>query len=294
MKKVLIVLLIALVLFVLLVVSGCFYTVQENQYVNIIRFGKTVDTVSDAGLHFKIPFVDNIKVFPKQKLLYDMKPSDVLTADSKSMQVDNYVIWRITDPLLFYQTLGTIGEAENRLDMLTYNAIKTTMGTLTRDAIINQDDSSRELFSQNITNSASAGTDAYGIEITDIKIKKLDLPEDNEQAVYRRMISERNKIAEQYRADGNKEAEMIHNDVDRQVNILKSNAKAQAESIKAEGEAEYMKILAEAYNTPEKKKFYEFIRSLDALKASLASGNKTVILGRDSALAKILISPNME
>ena len=117
------------------------------------------------------------------------------------------------------------------------------------------------------------------------------MPEDNEQAVYNRMISERNKIAEQYRAEGEKQSELIRNEVDRLCGITISNAKAQAEKIKAEGESEYMRILADAYNTPEKQDFYEFTRSLDALKVSLASDNSTIILGKDSVLAKALTAP---
>ena len=292
MKKISIVV-VSIIAFVLIVsvLSGCFYTVKENQYANTLRFSKTIKTTSNAGLYFKLPFVDTVKYFPKQSLLYDMAPSDVLTADSKSMIVDNYVIWRIIDPLKFYQTLGTIPEAENRLDMLTYNAIRTTMGTFSRDEIINQDETSRSSFNEIISQAASGAVDSYGIEILDIKIKKLDLPTDNEQAVYRRMISERNKIAEEYRASGNKEAEIIKNEADKKVNIIKSDAEAAAEQIIAEGESEYMKILAEAYNTAEKQDFYEFTRSLDAMKASLGGGDKTVILGADSLLARILSSP---
>lgn len=290
-KSLLTVLVIVLILAAFLVSSECFYTVGEDEYVGVIRFAKTVDTVSEPGLHFKLPFTDSVRRFPKKVLLYDMKPSEVLTADSKTMQVDNYVLWRITDPLTFYKTLGTMNEAETRIDMLTYSAIKTEMGKSLRDDIINQDDMSRELFNNNILAAATGATDDYGIEIIDIKIKKLDLPSDNEEAVYRRMISERSKIAEQYRADGNKQAEMIRNEVDKQKNILISDAKARAEQIKAEGEAEYMRILADAYNTPEKQDFYTFTRALDAVKISLNGDDVTIILGKDSALADALLRP---
>ncbi len=279
-----------IVIAALFVVSQSFYTVEPNQYANTIRFSKTVNTVSEAGLYLKVPFIDNVIYFPKQVLLYDMKPSDVLTADSKTMQVDNYVTWRITDPLTFYKTLGNIAEAETRINMLTYSAIKTEMGKLERDKIINSDNSSRDDFNNNIINATADATNFYGIEIMDIKIKKLDLPEDNEQAVYTRMISERNKIAAEYRADGDKQATLIKNEVDKTTGITISNALADAETIKAEGETEYMNILAAAYNTPAKQEFYEFTRALDALEASLAGGNSTVILDKDSPLARALIN----
>jgi len=164
------------------------------------------------------------------------------------------------------------------------------MGVRNRDEIINSEDTSRETFNQNIIDATANATLSYGIQIIDIKIKKLDLPTDNEQAVYNRMISERNKIAEEYRAEGSKQSELIRNEVDRQTGITVSNAKAGAEQIKADGEAEYMRILAEAYNTPEKQSFYEFTRALDALKNSIGD-DSTIILGSDSAIAKALMNP---
>lgn len=289
MKKFKVIIILVLVAAALILASNSYYTVSEDEYANVVRFSKTVSTVENAGIYLKVPFLDSVKKFPKKVLLYDMKPSEVLTADSKTMQVDNYVLWKITDPLKFYKTLGTKAEAENRIDMLTYSALKTEMGKSLRDDIINQNDDSREAFNANILSAATKATGEYGIEIIDIKIKKLDLPADNEEAVYRRMISERNKIAEQYRADGNKEAEMIRNEVDKNKNILVSDAKAKAEQIKAEGEAEYMRILAEAYNSPEKQEFYSFTRALDAVKVSLSGDDVTIILGKDSPLAEALL-----
>ena len=290
-SKVIVSLVVIVILALVFIGNECWYTVNEDEYANILRFSKTVKTESEAGIYLKIPFIETVQKFPNKVLLYDMKPSEVLTKDSKSMIVDNYVLWRITDPLTFYKTLGTEAEAETRIDMLTYNAIKTEMGKSNQEAIINQDDNSRNVFNSNIMKAASGETDAYGIEIIDIKIKKLDLPSDNEEAVYRRMISERNKMSEQLRAEGNEEAEKIKNGVDKEKNILISNAKAEAEKIVAEGEAEYMRILSEAYNTPEKQDFYKFIRGLDALEVSLSDGNATVILGKDSALAEALTNP---
>lgn len=289
-KKLFSALTIIIIIAAFIIGSESWYTVEQNQYANIVRFSKTIDTKSQAGLYLKVPFLDSVKYFPKQVILYDMAPSDVLTADSKTMLVDNYVTWKITDPLTFYKTLGTIEEAETRINMLTYSAIKTEMGKRNRDEIINSEETSRDLFNQNIISATANATQSYGIKIMDIKIKKLDLPSDNEQAVYGRMISERNKIAEEYRAEGIKQSELIRNDVDKQKNILLSDAKAAAEEIKAAGESEYMKVLASAYNTTDKQSFYEFTRALDALEASLA-GQSTIILGKDSIIAKALTNP---
>jgi len=282
----------AAVLVLLICVFSAFYTVAENEYVCIVRFSNIVDTVSEPGLHFKVPFIDSLKKFPKAIMLYDIPPSEVLTADKKNMTVDSYVLWQIKDPLAFFQSLGTINVAEERLNAITYNALKNSMGTLEQNTIINQESTaSRNNLYEAITKSVADISDTYGIQVVDVKIKRLDLPADNEQAVYNRMISDRTQIAAQYTADGEYEASIIRNNVDKQVNITISNAQAKAAALIAEGEAEYMRLLADAYDTPEKKSFYEFTKALEALKASLNGTEKTVILGKDSELAKLLMNP---
>lgn len=281
---------------VVLVAAVCLfssmYTVQENEYGCTVRVSKIISTTDDAGLHFKLPFIDSVKYFPKATMLYDIPPSEVLTADKQNMTVDCYVLWRISDPLRFYQSLGNTTVAEERLNALTYNALKNVMGTLSQADIINMDDgAARNDIYEGITTNVGALAVNYGIEVEDVKIKRFDLPEANESAVYTRMISERQQIAEKYTADGNYEASLIRNDVDKQVNIIVSNAEAEAAKLVAEGEAEYMRMLAEAYNTPEKQEFYEFTLALDALKQTLNGDEKTIILGADSELAQILTSP---
>ncbi len=271
---------------------GSAYVVEENEYACVVRFEKIIRTTEQAGLHFKVPFLESVKYFPKAIMFYDIPPSEVLTSDKQNMTVDSYILWRIQDPLLFYQTLGGAAAAEQRLDALTYNALKNVMGTLAQQDIINYDDGSeRNDIYEGIAASVSDLARNYGIQVVDVKIKRFDLPEANEQAVYARMISERNQIAEMYTADGEYEASVIRNDVDKQVNILISNAQAEAAKLEAEGEQEYMRLLAEAYNDPDKKDFYTFTQALEALEASLTGQEKTVILGKDSALAQILLGP---
>lgn len=182
--------------------------------------------------------------------------------------------------------------AEERLNALTYNTLKTVMGTLSQTDIINMDDAGeRNAIYDGIAQDVNQLAQNYGIEVVDVKIKRFDLPESNETAVYNRMISERSQIAEKYTADGEYEASIIRNDVDKQVNIMLSNAQAQAAQLEAEGEAEYMRLLAEAYDTEDKKSFYEFTLALDALKQSLSGDEKTIILDQDSPLAQILLNP---
>lgn len=286
-------LLIVLLVAALLTAVSSFYIVQENEYACTVRFSKIIGTTGTAGLHFKLPFLDSVKTFPKAVMLYDIPPSEVLTADKQNMTVDSYVLWRINDPLLFYQSLGSISVAEERLDALTYNAFKNVMGTLNQGDIINEDPpSERNDIYSGIAGTVTTLARNYGITVEDVKIKRFDLPASNEQAVYARMISERNQMAEKYVADGDYEAALIRNDVDKQVNIALSNAKAAAAALVAEGEAEYMRRLAEAYRTMDQQEFYRFMLALDALEQSLTGGEKTVILGADSELARILSGEN--
>ena len=266
------------------------FTVQENEYACTVRFQKIIDTTDQAGLHFKIPFIDTVKYFTKATQLYDIPPSEVLTSDKQNMTVDCYILWSISDPKLFYQTISTTTRAEERLDAITYSALKTDMGTLAQSDIINMNDGAeRNAIYESIAEEVDKAAAAYGIRVEDVKIKQFDLPESNLNAVYNRMISERNQMAEKYTADGNYEASIIRNDVDKQVNIIVSNAEAEAAKLEAEGEAEYMRLLAEAYNTDDKKEFYEFTLALDALEKSLNGNEKTVILDADSELAQILM-----
>ena len=280
-----------IILAVLLVIglTNSLYTVRENQYACTVRFSKIIDTTGTAGLHFKIPFIDSVKYFSKATTLYDIPPSEVLTSDKQNMTVDCYVLWRIEDPLKFYQTVDNSVKAQDRLNAITYTILKNTMSTMAQSDIINMNDGAeRNIIYEGIAADVDAEANKYGIEVVDVKIKQFDLPESNLNAVYNRMISERNQMAEKYTADGNYEASIIRNDVDKQVNILVSNANAEAAKLEAEGEAEYMRLLAEAYNSDEKKDFYEFTLALDALKQSLTGSEKTVILDGDSELAKIL------
>ncbi|MBS5842758.1 MAG: protease modulator HflC [Clostridiales bacterium] len=289
MKKKSIIILTIIAIFVLITAFSSCYCVNENEYAYVIRFSKIERIEKSAGLHFKIPFMDSVKFFPKNIQLYDLAPSDVLTSDSKTMSVDSYVLWKISDPMTFYKTLGSIPEAQNRLDAATYNALKNIIGTMSQDSIITPSvDDGRNDLNVVVHEQVKSSTTDYGIEITDVKIKRFDLPTENEEAVYQRMISDRNQTAEKYRAEGSSEATKMKNDVDKQVNIIVSDAKAQAEEIVAEGEKQYIKLLAETFNTVEKENFYIFMRSLDTLKTSLTGEQKTIILGADSELAKIL------
>ncbi len=291
-KKVsVIIVIVAVVALLLIILPGCFYEVAEDEYVCTVRFSKIIRTVDEPGLYFKVPFIDSVRSFPKKTLFYDIPPSEVLTVDKKSMTVDSYILWKIEDPLKFFQSLTQISAAESRLYDITYNAFKTKMGVLDQDDIINMNPGAeRNAIYDEIKAEVMGKTDVYGIRVVDVKLKRLDLPKSNEQSVYERMISERKREADKYTAEGERDAAYIKAEVDKTVNISLSDAKAQAEQIRAEGEAEYMRLLSEAYNTEDKRSFYEFQLALDTLKKTFNSKDKTIILGADNPIAKALIN----
>lgn len=257
----------------------------QNEYKLIRQFGK-VDRVIDApGISFRIPFLESTQSLPKETLLYDLAASDVITKDKKTMISDSYVLWRISDPLKFAQTLNSsIESGESRINTAVYNATKNAISSLTQDQVITSRDGE---LSQMVLNAIGTNMDQYGIELIKFETKQLDLPDDNKEAVYERMISERDNIAATYKAEGSSEAKVIRNTTDKEVAIQISEAKKQAEILEAEGEQEYMKILAEAYGEKDRQEFYSFVRSLDALKNSMTGGDKTVILSADSPIAQI-------
>ena len=277
---------IVLVLVLIIVLLDCVYTVPQKQYVAVRQFGRIVKIVDTPGLKFKTPFVQSIQRISAATILYDIPASDVITKDKKSMISDNYVLWRVVNPTLYIQTLNAVeARAEERIEAAVYNSLKKIISSMTQDEIIA---ARGERLTTLITDDANADIQVYGIEIIQSQIKALDLPDDNKEAVFSRMISERENIAAGYAAEGEAEAQKIRNDADREVAIMKAEAEKEAAQIIGEGEAEYMDILQEAYNSEEKAEFYNFIRSLDALKESLSGGDKTIILDKDSELAQLL------
>ena len=278
--------LLIVVVFVLAVagVSSIVIT-RENEYSLVRQFGKIDHVVSEAGVSFKVPFIQSVDSLPKQVLLYDLPASDVITSDKKTMICDSYILWYIADPLKFAQTLNSsITNAEGRLDAIVYNSTKNVISSTSQDDVISGRDGE---LSAAIMANIGGSLDQYGIELLSFETKKLDLPGDNKAAVYERMISERDNIAATYTAEGSSEAQIIRNTTDKEVTVLLSEAEKDAEILIAEGEAEYMRILSEAYRDESKQEFYSFVRSLDALKASLKGNNKTVILSPDSPIAQI-------
>lgn len=312
---------IVLLVVAFIIIDSCMFINHENEYKLVRQFGRVDRVITTSGLNFKIPIIESVDNIPREILLYDLPASDVITSDKKSMIVDSYVLWKITDPLKFVQTLsGSVSNAENRIDTLVYNATKNTISNMTQDEVIRSRDGKMTItnvaeekdgvtnndilvettqvvdiksLTEEIMDRIGTVYDQYGIVIMTVEVKKLDLPDDNKNAVYARMISERENIAAQYAAEGESQAKIIKNTTDKEVSIMLSEAEANAEKLRAEGEAQYMKILSEAYNDEEKSEFYSFVRSLDAVKASMeGSTGKTLILPADSPIASVFVNGN--
>lgn len=270
---------------VVVAVGASVTVTQQNEYKLIRQFGKVDRVISSSGISFKIPFIESTQSLPKETLLYDLAASDVITKDKKTMISDSYVLWKISDPLKFAQTLNSsVENGESRINTAVYNATKNAISSMSQDQVITSRDGE---LSDMVMEAIGTNMDQYGIELLKFETKQLDLPDDNKEAVYERMISERDNIAATYKAEGSSEAKVIRNKTDKEVAIQISDAKKQAEILGAEGEQEYMKILAQAYGEEDRSEFYSFVRSLDALKTSMKGEDKTVILSADSPIAQI-------
>ncbi|MEY8393577.1 protease modulator HflC [Lachnospiraceae bacterium 45-P1] len=272
--------------FALVILGSSMVSTYNDEYKLVLQFGKVVRVIDTPGLSFKIPFIQTTQSIPNYEMIYDLVPSEVNTRDKKVMVTDSFALWSVTDPLKYLSRLGANkANAESRISVVVYNAVKNVISSTDQSDVISGRDGK---LAEMITEKIGASLDSYGITVKKVETKMLDLPDSNKEAVYQRMISERQNIAAGYIADGQYESNVIKNSTDRQVSVLISEAKAQAEKIRAEGEAEYMRILSEAYNDESKADYYNYIRSLDALKASLKGANKTVILNENSELARIL------
>lgn len=279
-----VVILLALILF-----RSATVITKPGEYRVIRQFGRIVrvDTMEDHpyGLGFKIPFIQSDTSISKKLMLYDLAASDVMTSDKKSMISDCFVLWRIEDPVKFIQKLsGSTQNAESRISSNVYNALKNVISSLTQEEVISGRDGE---LANLLTESLGTNLNSYGIKVEKIETKMLDLPDENKEAVYTRMISERNNIAASYTAQGEQKAQEIKNDTDEQTTVILAQAQKTADTTVAEGEAEYMRILSEAYNDESKADFYSFVRQLDAVKATLKNGNNTIVLDKDSPIARL-------
>ena len=276
----------AVILVLIFIAANSFLVVTyPNEYTVIKQFGKIVDIRQTPGLSMKIPVIQTAEKIENEVLLYDLAVSDVMTKDKKSMIADCFALWKIDDPYKYTQTLSAQkSNAEFRIDTIVYNSLKNVISSKSQEEVISGRDG--ELAAAIVANIGDT-LEQYGITLLAVETKSLDLPDENKNAVYERMISERNNIAATYQAEGQEEAKQISNNTTAEIIVMQSEADAQAAEIIAKGEAEYMRILSDAYNDPDKADFYIFLRSLDAAKKTMTGNNKTLIIDETSPIAQI-------
>jgi membrane protease subunit HflC len=273
---------------VLISVYLTFFSVRETEFVLVTQFGKPVRTVTQAGLNVKWPFQTAI-YFDRRMRIYNPRPSEFLTRDKKNVVVENYVAWKIQDPDRFVQAVGDATAAEMRLHDIIWSGLSAALGTHDLDSLVGTDATSVEtpaLLDQLTSMTDRAALDQYGINVVDVRIKRLNLPEQNKQSVYARMRAERERIARQYRAEGEEQALSIRAGADRQREEIVSAAYKQAEGIKGQGDSESTRIYGEAYS--KNPGFYKLLRTLESYKKVL-DDKTTAILSSDSELLKVMM-----
>ncbi|MHC4423331.1 MAG: protease modulator HflC [Planctomycetota bacterium] len=261
------------------------FTVDETEQAIVTQLGKYVRTVSEPGLHFKVPLLESVHRFEDRVLEYDAAAAKIITSDKKYLFVDNYARWRIVDPLKLYQTVRNVFGAQARLDDIVFSEIREEVARHTLTEIVSLN---REAIMERVHEQCDQKARQYGIEVMDVRIKRADLPPDNARSVYARMQTERQRIAKQYRSEGEEEAVKIRADTDKQRTILLAESYKEAEKLKGEGDAGAIKIYAEAYE--QDPEFYAFVRTLEAYEKSLGS-NTTIVLRSDSEFFQYLSPP---
>lgn len=277
-KSLLVVIVLGLIIFFTTV-----FTVDEREQVVILQFGDPVRTITEPGLHFKLPVpFQSAITFDNRLLEYDVAPEEVLSKDKKTIIVDNYVRWRIKDPLLFLKTVQAIPNAVTRLDDIVYSELRQELGKHNMTEIITE---TREEIMETVTRASDKSTDEYGIEVVDVRIKRVDLPRENEMSIYARMDAERKRQANKFRSEGSEEAQKIRASTEKEKTIILANAYKESQEIRGEGEARALEIYANAYNKD--VDFYEFMRTLEAYK-KIIDNKTTLVLPADSKLFKVL------
>ena len=274
-----------MVFFILIaiIILSTVFTVDETRQVVILQFGEPVRIIKTPGLNFKLPApIQVAQSFDDRLLEYDVPPEEILSKDKKSLIVDNYVRWRIIDPLLFLQTVQTEPIAKTRIDDIVYSELRRELGTHNMSEIITEN---RELIMEKVTRESAIATKPYGIEVVDVRLKRVDLPQNNEQSIYRRMQAERIRQANKFRSEGEEESQNIKASTDKDKTIILADAYKEAEEVKGEGEAKAVDIYASAFSKD--PDFYEFYRTLETYKIILDK-KTTLVLPTNSKLFDIL------
>ena len=283
MKKV--TLLIILTVVIIFLANLSLFIVDETKQAIVLQFGKPIRAIQESGLNWKIPFIQNVVFFEDRLLVYDAAPTEIITKDKKTLIVDNYARWKIIDPLKFLQTVRDLNGAQTRLDDIIYSELRVDLGLFDMSEIVSE---RREGIMKRVTDISNEKANTYGIEIVDVRIKRVDLPPKNEKYIFDRMKAERERIAKQYRAEGQEESAKIIAETEREKTVILAEAYKTAQTLKGEGEAGSIKIYAESFN--QDPEFYKFYRTLEAYKMTFKD-KTTVLLSTDSEFLKYLSKP---
>ena len=271
---------IAVLAILVVAANTAFFIVDETEQVVLLQFGDPVKTITEPGINFKIPFIQNARYFESRILEYDADPKEIYTADEKNLNVDNYARWKIEDPLLFYQSAGTMSAAQSQLDDIVYSELRAELGEYTLDEIISPE---RKEIMKNVTKKSNHDSESLGIEIIDVRIKRADLPESNAQSVYERMKVNRLEVANKYRAEGTKKARKLTSQTDKEQKVIIAEANKKARKLRGQGDAKALEIYADSYN--QDPEFYQFIKTLETYRKTMKQ-KSTLILGPDSDFLK--------
>lgn len=278
-------LLIVLIVAILFLTNLSLFIVDETKQAIVLQFGKPIRAIKDPGLNWKLPFIQNVVFFEDRLLVYDAAPTEIITKDKKTLIVDNYARWKIIDPLKFLQTVRDLNGAQARLDDIIYSELRVDLGLFDMSEIVSE---RREGIMKRVTEISNEKASIYGIEIVDVRIKRVDLPPENEKFIFDRMRAERERIAKQYRAEGQEESAKIIAETEREKTVILAEAYKTAQILKGEGEAESVKIYAESFN--QDPEFYKFYRTLEAYRLTFKD-KTTVLLSTDNEFLKYLTKP---
>jgi len=273
-------LLIVLIVAILFLANLSLFIVDETKQAIVLQFGKPIRTISEPGLNMKLPFIQNVVFFEDRLLVYDAAPTEIITKDKKTLIVDNYARWKIVDPLKFLQSVRDLNGAQARLDDIIYSELRVDLGLFNMSEIVSE---IRESIMGRVTKISNEKANTYGIEIVDVRIKRIDLPPENEKYIFDRMKAERERIAKQYRAEGQEESAKIIAETEREKTVILAEAYKTAQTLKGEGEAESVKIYAESFN--QDPEFYKFYRTLESYRLTFID-KTTVLLSTDGAYRK--------
>jgi membrane protease subunit HflC len=277
---------IVIALAVLIIGYSSVYTVYQTQQALLVRLGQPVRVVTEPGLHWKVPFIDTVLTFDRRILDLEAQPQELIASDQKRLSVDAFARYRIVDVLKFYQTLGSIQGAELQLKNLMSSALRRVLGEATFQDVVRD---TREQLMARIREQVDRDAEVYGISVVDVRIRRADLPEQNSQAVYQRMQTERQREAAGYRAQGQQEGQQIRARADREVTVLIADATSTAEKTRGEGDATRNSIFAAAYNRD--KDFFSFYRSMQAYENAFQHNDTRMLLKPDSEFFRFFVDP---